>query len=67
MLISDFGMVFRISKRGWRAFCKAKAERNDEASLRQFGGKVVGVIDFNITDMTREEFAEEIGMEIEED
>lgn len=49
-IIEDFGMLFRISKTGWKRFLKARANGKD-ADLTKCGATVIGVVEANITDL----------------
>lgn len=55
MLISDFGMVFRVSKRNWLKWLKAFAENK---TVNQDGWKFLGMIDHTITDLTAKQAKE---------
>jgi hypothetical protein len=49
-IIEDFGLLFRISKTGWKKFLTLRA-RDEETDLRRCGAKVIGTVEANITDL----------------
>ena len=60
IIISDFGMLYKLSKRNWKRYCEAYVKTGGGVSLYDYGAKTIGTIKHNITDWYVEHYTEEL-------
>lgn len=59
MLVNSFGGIYRISKKNFQRFLE-DSYRGKETELNQYGGKFIGYVDVNITDLNCERILDEL-------
>jgi hypothetical protein len=63
LIVSDYGILYRISRRNWLRYCKDYVKTEGMVSLQDYYPWHIGHVEHNITDWKVEDFREHLEME----